>query len=493
MKTLTLIALLAVAVALLATSAANAQVVTEQEALNAARLWVNLVTEKEGAWGESESAYAADVSAFVRGERLLGYFCRVEPSGYVIVPLRREFGAIKAFSKTNTLDPRSDEGPSAFLKDCLERTLNVVESQLGTVAAAGTYDILAMFESDHRREWEQLESGTLGRDYQEGDVLLTSDWHQREPYNDQCPAMGCTLACGTNENAVVGCVATAGAQILRYWNWPPYGEYGIYSDSYDWPNMPDLFFGCTWTDAQRDAVAELCHEVGVAVGMTYGCRGSWALTVNMEGVYEDEFYCDTYCRVDYREDAPSASAWFNMIQDCLNQNRPIHYKILAHSIVCDGWMLTGSAPPYVEWYHMNYGWPGGADDIWYQLDDLFQAGGGTINDEAMVRRILPETAIGYQLATGTYSPTGILPYYFDQDVTGQGVTFDYYNWVQFRRGTTLTCTGPGWIRFRGYSPLSYESRLYSVGNMDPADPHHNGILIHDGDLVLKPGGSLRIN
>ena len=61
-----------------------------------------------------------------------------------------------------------------------------------------------------------------------------------------------------------------------------------YSDTYDWPNMID---DCIWnqtlslwedhnhnpltvTQAQIDAVAELSHEIGVAVGMDYGCKDS---------------------------------------------------------------------------------------------------------------------------------------------------------------------------------------------------------------------------
>jgi hypothetical protein len=47
---------------------------------------------------------------------------------------------------------------------------------------------------------------------------VTSHWHQDPPYNSLCPYLTDT------EQTIVGCVATAMAQILYYWKWPPTGE-----------------------------------------------------------------------------------------------------------------------------------------------------------------------------------------------------------------------------------------------------------------------------
>ena len=94
---------------------------------------------------------------------------------------------------------------------------------------------------------------------------LTSHWHQDSPYNNDCPDLGCTTT--SNGRSVVGCVATAGAQIMYYWAWPPYGEGSPYSDTYDWPNMRDSVTTSS-PAAQQAAVAELSHEVGLAVGMS---------------------------------------------------------------------------------------------------------------------------------------------------------------------------------------------------------------------------------
>jgi len=47
---------------------------------------------------------------------------------------------------------------------------------------------------------------------------LTSQWHQGRPYNNECPVLT-----PPDEHTVTGCVATAMAQIMYYWNWPNSG------------------------------------------------------------------------------------------------------------------------------------------------------------------------------------------------------------------------------------------------------------------------------
>jgi hypothetical protein len=65
---------------------------------------------------------------------------------------------------------------------------------------------------------------------------LTSHWRQGSPYNDQCPE----LTPGADEHTVVGCVATAMAQIMYYWKWPNTGVGdGSVTYNYRWRNTWD--------------------------------------------------------------------------------------------------------------------------------------------------------------------------------------------------------------------------------------------------------------
>ena len=68
---------------------------------------------------------------------------------------------------------------------------------------------------------------------------LTSIWHQFEPYNNQCPAP----AGLPDSQCIVGCVGTAMAQIMNYWEWPNTGTGSnsiIYNYRYtnDWDGEP---------------------------------------------------------------------------------------------------------------------------------------------------------------------------------------------------------------------------------------------------------------
>lgn len=82
--------------------------------------------------------------------------------------------------------------------------------------------------SQRKMLWQDLITGRIPEKRKEEELTaepvkmelpLTSRWHQDSPYNDKCPV----LTPGTDEHTVVGCTATALAQILNYWEWPTTG------------------------------------------------------------------------------------------------------------------------------------------------------------------------------------------------------------------------------------------------------------------------------
>lgn len=86
--------------------------------------------------------------------------------------------------------------------------------------------------------------------------LLTTKWGQDYGYNSLVP-----LNCPSHftGKAYTGCVATAMAQIMKYYKMP---------SSYNWNNMPD--------NGGTTDVAILMRDIGKAVNMDYGCEGSGA-------------------------------------------------------------------------------------------------------------------------------------------------------------------------------------------------------------------------
>ncbi len=78
-----------------------------------------------------------------------------------------------------------------------------------------------------QREWNVLENpkGALMKSMSTVvGPLLSTTWNQSPLYNRKCPAIG-------RERTVTGCVATATAQIMKYWNYPTTGH-GSHTHTY---------------------------------------------------------------------------------------------------------------------------------------------------------------------------------------------------------------------------------------------------------------------
>jgi len=524
MKKLPITILIASLLVTCLTSHIQAQMAEREQALTVAKNWIQLIIHKKGNWGGSPTAEIEEIQEFKRGDRVIGYFCQVKPKGHIIVSLRKELAPVKAYSATCDLNPQSNKGLVDLVKGKMERIVDQIEQRFGPVNQVRSEDLERILEIDYRQSWDELERGDLELEmnYQEGDTLLTSNWHQGDPYNPLCPTgdTGCTDCCPTDPwicnptlPTLVGCVATAGAQIMKYWCWPPFGSQNhtyiwngddscdgpvgggqlsvIITDSYDWRHMANEYVwdagqgrwedenGNPLTQAHLDAVSELCYEVGVAVGMDYGVCASSANTFDMEGVYEDHYRYSSAC-VRRNRNAYTAVDWFNRMKSQFNANRPVHYRVEGHSIVGDGWQETGAGP--LREYHMNYGW---ADNntTWYTLDALLFGG---IDEEYMLENIYPACALGSSLS-GWYSPP-TLPYrYFDRDATGNDAGFDAGHFLQFLPGITVTCTSTegGKIEFRGWS--ADNSYLFARGDVS------RGVRIYSGHIYLYQNGSIKFH
>jgi len=449
---------------------AEAQIVSRDDAGRVATNWITMIIGLKGDWGGAPSASITDVIDIRRGDRLVGYYCPVSPSGHISVSLVEGLAPVKEFSETDEFDLSIDEGPADLLKIQLEGPLDDIERQLGPIAQVDAAALDKILELNHRPSWYELKmdpavfpdaSSVLRNkeNYQQSQVLLTSYWHQNDPYNRLVPAAsnGCTQV-----RCTVGCVALAGAQIFRYWSWPP---------GRAWIDMPDTLQASD-PQVQIDAVAELCSSIGLAVGMSYcsdACASS-AETAAMEVVYEGSFYhsgCSVFNRVDQ-----TWQGWYALIMVECSQNRPIHYRVLGHSIVCDGyWNLP------TPLYHMNYGWASSHND-WYTLDQLLQpTPGGSISDEYMLVNIRPNLSLGSSFSGIKFD----YPYYADQDSWGYSANWPSGGALQFLPRVKLACA-EGFIQFDG-SP-GHEMWLYSVIN-------NRGVHVIDGAMKFGPGGGIK--
>ncbi|MBP3763218.1 MAG: C10 family peptidase [Bacteroidales bacterium] len=257
----------------------------------------------------------------------------------------------------------------------LRHWLNGYEVQIAEAVAAGYTPSAAVEE-----QWEQVTG-----EADEADTLilvapmLTTRWDQGAPFNNLCP-----YDTPQRQRTVVGCAATAMAQVMKYWNYPAYGtgshsyehsSYGTLSadfagTTYHWDLMVDdaTMFPST---AQRNALATLSYHCGVAIEMDYGLSsGAWVLSFSS---YTPCVHNALVNNFKYSEELTSRARhyvsdddWFSFVDAEMEARRPMVYvgydESGGHAFVLDG-------ADSQKRYHFNWGWSGYGDGF-YALNNL---------------------------------------------------------------------------------------------------------------------------
>lgn len=195
-------------------------------------------------------------------------------------------------------------------------------------------------------------------------LLKTAEWNQYAPFNKYTP-----------NNYVTGCVATAGAIVMKHHGYPAKGT-GSHSytwngktltanfeHDYDWANMPAKYDGTN--DAAFDGVARLMADLGVAVEMQYAKNGSGAYIGDMISALQKYFGYSKLTHLAYIYDM-EAEAWNAKLRGEIDANRPILYSASdasagGHSFIIDGYKD--------ESFSVNWGW-GGYCNGFYQIGAL---------------------------------------------------------------------------------------------------------------------------
>ncbi len=196
-------------------------------------------------------------------------------------------------------------------------------------------------------------------------LLGNITWDQGSPYNILCP-----YSEKDKKRTVVGCVATAMAQIMKFYRWPDKGAgsktYAYDPDTtikkltvnfgettYDWDNMLNSYKQTT-TPSQDTAAALLSYHCGVAVEMKYKSSGSAAGLDDAAKAFSEYFRYDPDIQLYLREFFTNAT-WSEKIISELNAGRPVLYggssDEAGHAFVCDGYDASGL-------FHFNWGWSG---------------------------------------------------------------------------------------------------------------------------------------
>lgn len=230
-------------------------------------------------------------------------------------------------------------------------------------------------------------------------LLNTAKWNQNAPFNKYTP-----------NNYVTGCVATAGAIVMKHHGYPAKGT-GSHSytwngktisadfeQNYDWASMPAVYDGTN--DAAFDGVARLMADLGVAVEMQYNKDGSGAYIGNLVTALQKYYGYSKLSHLMAIEDV-GAEAWNSRLREEIDANRPVLYAASdpargGHAFVIDGYKD--------ESFSVNWGW-GGYCDGFYQI--------GALNPESVGKptgdkyNVGQSAVFGMQPSDGTEKVSGM--------------------------------------------------------------------------------------
>jgi len=382
---------------------ATAGDVSLEEARVTAENWLYHCVRAYGSWGGSDAPEITGEEVMEYNNQIVGYNFLVSPVGNIVVPARDELPPVKLYSDTSTLFIAEDTDVAQWIQEELYKLSEALDAHAEELAGIdwGETDngkLWALYEKDPALFPQDYENkGEGGPESLNLGPLLSTTWGQDNGlYNDYCPTgdTTCVTCSGGGTPAsptLVGCPATAAAQIMNYWQYPSSGTgshsytwdgddscggstpnqtlSATFSDAYDWANMLNSYSGGE-TAAQKAAVAELCYEVAVAFEMDFGVCVSTAYTMDGETIYPTYFnYDSTTIDGVYRTDYASDSAWMQVFRDEVQANRPSQLKIrtfsgAGHSVVVDGYRDTPS-----EQIHINMGWYGSWDG-WYASNNI---------------------------------------------------------------------------------------------------------------------------
>ena len=250
----------------------------------------------------------------------LFYIFNTNPSGYIIVsgdditiPVIG-YSFIGNFSNAN-LPPALKDWLELRKEEILQAKADSLESSRESISLWNLYLNNGNPQTDQTRDVSPL---------------LQTTWDQPCYYNESCPE-DVNGPCG---HAVTGCVATAMAQIMKYWEYPGNGlgeheylddDYGwIYANFlktvYDWDQMPNK------VTTNNEPTATIMFHSGVSVDMDYSANSSGACSKRAKSAFITYFgYSDTIS-LSYKSNF-SDEDWKTILKSDLNNNWPVYISV----------------------------------------------------------------------------------------------------------------------------------------------------------------------
>ncbi len=364
---------------LLLSTSSMAKLVSEQQAaqVGAAFLSMNAPASVKGTTPLSR-IYGA-VSTTGAQQPLYYVFQNTGNVGFVIVAADDQVLPVLGYSTDNTFQTNNIRPSVKSWLDNYGAQIQYVRDQ----NVPATLDIQQKWAA--YTQYVPGTSRTANRSTAVSSFVMTR-WNQDPYYNADCP-----WDASANDRAVTGCVATAMAQIMRYWNYPAVGtgshsymsaNYGTQTanfsaTTYQWSAMPNSISG------PNAAIATLMYHCGVSVEMNYDVSANGGSGAQVLAFGGGSYPCTENALVSYfgyknsiqgiERDSYTDPQWMSIIKSEMDIAHPVLYTGFGggsgHAFVFDGYDAN-------DFFHINWGWGGYYDGL-FVVDALNPGTGGT--------------------------------------------------------------------------------------------------------------------
>ena len=303
------------------------------------------------------------------------FIFNLSENGFVITAADDIFYPVIAYSwKGNYTPANSEDLQFRFIKEDLElrRSFYLANPQMTAANQQAWTDLISGTRPVRTFQQWPMDGTTIT------DGWCESQWSQSGVFNQFCPLDN------SGNRSVVGCVATAMAQIMHYHEYlgnPVFSNNDDYNSGWwdpididddhesndfpDWNELNDYLDIAVenYSNGElptSDDLAALNYACGVSVEMSYSSEGSGANTGDVASALRNKFDYNTASWSDNY-----GGTFYNTIAEDMIHMQPCEFSIYTdgwndgHAIVCDGYNTD-------DYYHLNYGW--GTSNIgWYYI------------------------------------------------------------------------------------------------------------------------------
>ena len=347
----------------------HAEEVSLDDAKDAVRGWLAL-RGNGGSISDGRTVKAADGAPF--------HVVMVAGGGFVVTAADTETEPVTAFSTGDNLD-EDPRNPFYALMLAHARARSLARAAETNSAAQGPRRRMAATVAIVKPEspLDSLEDMRVA-------PLVQSEWSQQGVggYLNTTPCYNYY----TPSNWHCGCVATAGAQIMRFFEFPASDTtFAVVTNedcaiegvptplatrggSFNWADMP-LVPPSNTTEVQRRAIGHLCYDVGVLCGMWYTSEGGSALVDWLARTFRHYGYSNAVAA--YAIGTCSDLDILRAAVSNLDAGLPVAMGVMnssgttCHCIVGDGYGYSDGS----LYLHVNMGWSGD-QTAWYAPPDF---------------------------------------------------------------------------------------------------------------------------